>query len=335
LGLPAIPITPGRPFLPVAGAIKGVGKGLLGAVANPISGMLDAMSATTEGLGATFGKPRADLLVLTRRRLPRVVSGTGKVLPLLRDGNDKQARRHRIDAGLGDGGAAEGTCAASSLNPTQTPLERAQAVPFAWLRSAWGAAHELGASRACRSQAHIEQIGQALLRNTLRNLLGQDSADWRLQQAAATSGRPTAPPASDVCSTMRAAPPPRMARPSRRTHPWLLLGAPEGRQPPRRALPSPLPARAEGYEEHFVLPEDRVVILTTTRMLLLVSPGFAQMDAAAEVGALSSAEVAGGALRWSVRWDDLLTFELRWSRESRYPDRLVVHRKGRPGARAC
>ena len=33
----------------------------------------------------------------------------------------------------------------------------------------------------------------------------------------------------------------------------------------------------------------------------------------------------------AVRWDDVLTFELRWSRELHYPDRLIVHRKGTPG----
>lgn len=33
----------------------------------------------------------------------------------------------------------------------------------------------------------------------------------------------------------------------------------------------------------------------------------------------------------AVRWDDVLAFELRFSREGHYPDRLVVHRKGTPG----
>lgn len=32
-----------------------------------------------------------------------------------------------------------------------------------------------------------------------------------------------------------------------------------------------------------------------------------------------------------MRWDDVLAFELRFSREGHYPDRLVVHRKGTPG----
>lgn len=31
----------------------------------------------------------------------------------------------------------------------------------------------------------------------------------------------------------------------------------------------------------------------------------------------------------AVRWEDVLALELRWSREMRYPDRLVVHRKGK------
>ena len=33
----------------------------------------------------------------------------------------------------------------------------------------------------------------------------------------------------------------------------------------------------------------------------------------------------------AVRWDDVLAFELRVSREGHYPDRLVVHRQGTPG----
>ena len=33
-----------------------------------------------------------------------------------------------------------------------------------------------------------------------------------------------------------------------------------------------------------------------------------------------------------VWWQDLLTVELRWgNREGPYPDRLIVHRKGKPG----
>lgn len=48
-------------------------------------------------------------------------------------------------------------------------------------------------------------------------------------------------------------------------------------------------------------------------------------------GAINVGDVAPGAIQWGVRWDDVLTFELRWSRELHYPDRLIVHRKGTPG----
>ena len=41
----------------------GVGQGLVGALANPVSGMLDALSATAEGFNASFGRKRDDALV--------------------------------------------------------------------------------------------------------------------------------------------------------------------------------------------------------------------------------------------------------------------------------
>ncbi|KAL4443584.1 hypothetical protein ABPG75_011321 [Micractinium tetrahymenae] len=192
----------------VQGAIKGVGKGLLGVVANPVSGVLEAMSATAEGFDATFGKPRDRLLVLERRRPARVISGEGKLMPLVRGGSTKQSR--------------------------------------------------------------IEEIGQALLKNTL-------------------------------------------------------LAAPNGLRNKRQG------AVTEAYEEHFVLPDDRVLLLTSAGILLVHAPGFAQLDGAAEIGAINVSDVAPGIIQWGVRWDDVLTFELRWSRELHYPDRLIVHRKGTPG----
>ena len=45
----------------------------------------------------------------------------------------------------------------------------------------------------------------------------------------------------------------------------------------------------------------------------------------------AAATTAAAAATAAVRWDDVLTYELRWSRELRYPDRLIVHRKGTPG----
>lgn len=40
----------------------GIGQGIIGAFANPVSGVLDALSATAEGFNATFGKNREDAL---------------------------------------------------------------------------------------------------------------------------------------------------------------------------------------------------------------------------------------------------------------------------------
>jgi hypothetical protein len=82
------------------GAVKGIGKGLLGAVASPMSGVLDALSATAEGFDATFGKPKEQLLVMERRRPPRLVSGDGKLLPLVRGGSTKQSRIEEIGQAL-------------------------------------------------------------------------------------------------------------------------------------------------------------------------------------------------------------------------------------------
>ena len=49
-------------------------------------------SATAEGFDATFGKPKEQLLVMERRRPPRLVSGDGKLLPLVRGGSTKQVQ---------------------------------------------------------------------------------------------------------------------------------------------------------------------------------------------------------------------------------------------------
>jgi len=41
----------------------------------------------------------------------------------------------------------------------------------------------------------------------------------------------------------------------------------------------------EAYEEHFLLPDDRVALLTSKSMLLVIAPTFAQLHAAAQNGA--------------------------------------------------
>ncbi|GAB4822342.1 hypothetical protein N2152v2_009388 [Parachlorella kessleri] len=193
----------------VGGAIVGVGQGLVGALANPVSGMLDALSATAEGFNASFGRKRDDALVWQRRRLPRAVGGEGRLQPIIgSDGTDRQAR--------------------------------------------------------------IDALGQALLKNTLLN----------------------APDA-----TLK-----------------------------RRHEPT------EAYEQHFVLVEDRVVILTSRGIMLVVAPNFAVLDGAAEIGEeLRVVDVPPGTREWCVPWGDLLTLELRWTSDDPNADRLIVHRKGKPG----
>lgn len=79
-----------------AGFVKGLGQGLVGAAAQPVSGALDFMSSAFEGidassntiLGRLSNRPRA----LKRRRLPRAIGGDRKLLPAVRsDGTDTQA----------------------------------------------------------------------------------------------------------------------------------------------------------------------------------------------------------------------------------------------------
>jgi vacuolar protein sorting-associated protein 13A/C len=68
--------------------VQGVGKGLVGAVAAPVSGGLDMFSSAMEGLDASkdslLGRPRAGN-TLDRRRLPRTIGGDFKLLPFIRE----------------------------------------------------------------------------------------------------------------------------------------------------------------------------------------------------------------------------------------------------------
>ena len=80
-----------------AGFVKGVGKGLLGVAAQPMSGALDFMSSAFEGIDVTSGALRTRLgksaLARARQRLPRAIGGDRRLLPFLRsDGTDRQAR---------------------------------------------------------------------------------------------------------------------------------------------------------------------------------------------------------------------------------------------------
>lgn len=70
-----------------------MGKGLVGAVAAPVSGGLDLFSSAMEGLDASkeslLGRPRAGTM-LERCRLPRTIGGDFRLLPFIRDGSERE-----------------------------------------------------------------------------------------------------------------------------------------------------------------------------------------------------------------------------------------------------
>ncbi|XP_057809782.1 uncharacterized protein LOC131024279 [Salvia miltiorrhiza] len=68
----------------VEGFVQGVGKGLIGAAAQPVSGVLDLLSKTTEGANAMRMKIAAAIASedqLLRRRLPRAIGGDNLLRP--------------------------------------------------------------------------------------------------------------------------------------------------------------------------------------------------------------------------------------------------------------
>ncbi|KAJ4843890.1 hypothetical protein Tsubulata_025940 [Turnera subulata] len=68
----------------VEGFVQGVGKGIIGAAAQPVSGVLDLLSKTTEGANAMRMKIASAITSeeqLLRRRLPRVISGDNLLKP--------------------------------------------------------------------------------------------------------------------------------------------------------------------------------------------------------------------------------------------------------------
>ena len=83
----------------VEGAMKGVAKGIVGVVTNPISGVLDALSATAEGFDASFGRSM-DNVVLQRRRLARLVGADTLVQPIVRDGSTRQSTVEQLGQAL-------------------------------------------------------------------------------------------------------------------------------------------------------------------------------------------------------------------------------------------
>uniref|UniRef100_A0A0D9VFX1 C2 domain-containing protein n=1 Tax=Leersia perrieri TaxID=77586 RepID=A0A0D9VFX1_9ORYZ len=68
----------------VEGFVQGVGKGLIGAAAQPVSGVLDLLSKTTEGANAVKMKISSAIMAeeqLLRRRLPRAIGGDSLLYP--------------------------------------------------------------------------------------------------------------------------------------------------------------------------------------------------------------------------------------------------------------
>uniref|UniRef100_A0A175YPS3 Uncharacterized protein n=1 Tax=Daucus carota subsp. sativus TaxID=79200 RepID=A0A175YPS3_DAUCS len=66
------------------GFVQGVGKGIIGAAAQPVSGVLDLLSKTTEGANAVRTKIASAIASedqLLRRRLPRVIGGDNLLRP--------------------------------------------------------------------------------------------------------------------------------------------------------------------------------------------------------------------------------------------------------------
>jgi len=68
----------------VEGFVQGVGKGIIGAAAQPVSGVLDLLSKTTEGANAVKMKISSAIMAeeqLLRRRLPRAIGGNSLLYP--------------------------------------------------------------------------------------------------------------------------------------------------------------------------------------------------------------------------------------------------------------
>lgn len=60
----------------------------------------------------------------------------------------------------------------------------------------------------------------------------------------------------------------------------------------------------DAYEEHLLLLEDRVVVLTDRAIVCILAPGFASIHAAAEQGSLTGApEIKNAEIRWAVVWE--------------------------------
>lgn len=84
----------------VEGFVQGVGKGLIGAATQPVSGVLDLLSKTTEGANAVRMKISSAIMSeeqLLRKRLPRAIGGDN----LLRPYDEYKAQGQVIEPSLG------------------------------------------------------------------------------------------------------------------------------------------------------------------------------------------------------------------------------------------
>lgn len=140
-------------------------------------------------------------------------------------------------------------------------------------------------------QSRIEEIGQALLKNTL--LAAPNGLRTKRQGAAAGELLPAGhtrvrrhqgTTCLRVWLQCRASSGPHAlcTRCGQRSQPSAVPAPYAG--PALRPTRQPCSPRAEAYEEHFVLPDERVLLLTSAGILLLHAPGFAQLDGAAEIG---------------------------------------------------
>jgi hypothetical protein len=78
----------------------------VGAVANPLSGGLDALSTTFEGFDAASSSllGRARPQAAKRSRLPRAIGGDHRLLPFTRSAGSSEIEVGRLNFGNGDRG---------------------------------------------------------------------------------------------------------------------------------------------------------------------------------------------------------------------------------------
>ena len=235
-----------------AGFAQGVGQGVVGVAANPISGVLEAVSTTFEGMDATTAAvlKRTRAAEQQRTRLQRPIGGDHRLLPFLRDAQEGSTSEKQVRALGLDFEACPAGCwsPARQLGPDSMRVPAGSKVPvvqtvemlfmprFNACSICTSCRQQSGQLSACVPsscskasqphlsvpQARVEAVGQALLR--------------RAQEGASTP-----------------------------------LGLVHMRG--RRAV-----VAADAYEEHFLLPDDMVAMLTDRRHALLPKlPGLACM----------------------------------------------------------